>query len=372
MNVLFWSETFTPTIGGAEVWGERFVDALRQRGHRVLVVTGTAPQHSHPWRDADAAGPIRRFPFDELLAERDGGRAFEIRADIAELKRTFQPDVVHLSSLGPSCFYHLVTREASPAPTLVTVHGWVRRLPTSGTLLRRILLEADEVVGVSHAVLRATSELVPIAGGRSSVIHHGIECPPANPEPLSVEPPTLMCLGRLVPEKGFDVAVEAMADLRRRIPGIRLVIVGDGREGPGLRCRVQELGLGDSVEFTGAVDPADVPAFLRRASIVVIPSRAEAFSLVALEAAAMGRPVIATHVGGLPEVVESEKTGVLVEPAQPAALVRAALRLLSDRSGLRAMGEAGRRRAELVFPWDACVAAYLGKYESLQRRLQPC
>jgi glycogen synthase len=373
VNVLFWSETYLPSIGGAEVWGARFVDALIERGHRVLVVTRTGTSQGSQKNEVDGPAPIRRFPFWESLAQRDSAVLFGTRAVIAQLKRTFQPDVVHLSSLGPSLFYHLVTRNVWRAPTLLTLHGWTGgRRPSSGTLLRRVIAEADWVVGVSHAVLRETSELAPVEGARSSVIHHGAYFPPARREPLSVDPPILLCLGRLVREKGFDVAIKAMSQLRRLIPAARLVVAGDGPEAAALQGHVQELGLGDSVVFAGAVAPADVPALLTRASIVVIPSRTEAFGLVALEAAAMGRPVVATRVGGLPEVIESGKTGVLVEPDQPAALAQAVIDLLSDPSRLRAMGDAARSRAEIVFPWKACVDSYLNHYASIQRKPEPC
>jgi glycogen synthase len=373
VNVLFWSETYLPSIGGAEIWGSRFVDALIGRGHRVLVVTRTETNQDSRKNEADGWARVCRFPFLQSLAQRDSAVFFRTQAVIAQLKRTFQPDVVHVSSVGPSLFYHLVTRKAWCAPTLLTLHGWAgARRSSPGTLLRRVIAEADWVVGVSHAVLRQTSELAPVERARSSVIHHGVYFPPTSREPLSVDPPVLVCLGRLVREKGFDVAIEAMSQLRRLIPAVRLVVAGGGPEASALQTRVQELGLGDSIDFAGAVAPAEVPALLTRASIVVIPSRAEAFGLVALEAAAMGRPVVASHVGGLPEVIESGKTGVLVEPDQPGVLAQAVIQLLSDPSRLRAMGDAARSRARIVFPWKACVDSYLNHYSSLQRRPEPC
>lgn len=366
MNVLFWSETYPPLVGGVEVWGSLFVDALTARGHRVAVVCGTEPGRDGERNEGDGAARIHRFPFWQSLTGKDGALSFATRAVVARLKETFRPDVVHLSSLGPSLFYDLATRRAWRAPTLLTLHGSLRRGPSPGTFVRRVIAEADWVVGVSHAVLAEARELVPATAARSSVIHHGIQPTPAGGQPPCVDPPLLVCLGRLVRDKGFDVAIEALEPLRRLLPGVRLVVAGDGPEATALRERVRGLDLGDRVAFAGAVAPADVPALLRRASVVVIPSRAEGFGLVALEAAAVGRPVVATRVGGLPEVVESEKTGLLVEPDQPAALAHAVFRLLSDPAWLRAMGDAARARARIVFPWDACVDRYLARYASLR------
>jgi glycogen(starch) synthase len=369
MNVLFWSETYPPSVGGAGVWGSRFVDALIAHGHRVLVVTGGDTNGESGTCGVDDGGRVRRLPFRESLTRHD---VFGIRATIAQLKRRFRPDVVHLSSAGPSLFYHLVTRQAWRAPTLITLHGWSGRRPSQDTLLRRVIDEADRVVGVSHAVLRETLEMAPIPKARCSVIHHGIDWPHHDVKPLTVDPPVLVCLGRLVREKGFDVALEALGELRRRIPTIRLLLAGDGPDGGALRRRAQELGLGRHVTFVGAVAPADVPSLLSRASVVVIPSRAEAFGLVALEAAALGRPVIASRVGGLPEVIESGRTGVLVGSDQPAALAEATRSLLSDLPRLRAMGDAARARARIVFPWKSCVDSYLDHYAAIQRSVEPC
>ena len=366
MKVLFWSEAFAPAIGGAEVWGARFVRTLTERDHEVRVLTGNDPNDDDRCRVEDGPTPVCRFPFWESLAGADRARVFAIREAVAGFKRAFRPDVVHLSSLGPSVFYHLVTREAWPAPTLVTIHGWIRHRPSPGTLLWRVLTQADWVVGVSHAVLRETAAIAPIVPARSSVVHHGIEWAEATPVPI--EPPTLLCVGRLVRVKGFDVAVAAMPALRQLVPAARLVVAGEGPEAGPLRALARRLGVDDCVEFMGPVSPAGVPALLNHASLVLVPSRAEAFGLVALEAAAMGRPVIAARVGGLVEVVEPERTGVLVEPDQPAQLVEAVVRLLSDPARLLAMGQEARSRARTVFPWKACVDAYLDHYASLKRR----
>lgn len=371
MNVLFWSEAYPPVIGGAEVWAARFVDGLTRRGHRVLVVTSTEP--GDDVLNASAEGPvaIRRFPFWKSLTDHDADSVFGIGALIARLKAGFRPDIVHLSTLGPSLFYHLVTRAAWRAPTLLTLHGSVRqRLP--GTFLQRVVTRADWVVGVSHAVLHEASELAPCVRGRSSVIHHGIDLTDGVAGPPPVDRPMLLCLGRFVHEKGFDVAIEAMPEVARHVPGVRLTVAGYGPEENALRARVAELGLDDVVAFVGPIEPADVPALLGRASVVLVPSRSEGFGLTALEAAAQGRPVVASDVGGLPEVVESGRTGILVPPDQPAALAQAVIRLVSDPPRLRALGEAARARVGRSFPWTACVDAYVAQYASIQRRPPPC
>ncbi|HET6700977.1 MAG TPA: glycosyltransferase family 4 protein, partial [Gemmatimonadaceae bacterium] len=117
MNVLFWSETYPPSVGGVEVWGSLFVDALTARGYRVAVVCGTESGRDAERNEGDGAARIHRFPFWQSLTGKDGALSFATCTVIARLKETFRPDVVHLSSLGPSLFYDLVTRHAWRAPT---------------------------------------------------------------------------------------------------------------------------------------------------------------------------------------------------------------------------------------------------------------
>lgn len=123
-----------------------------------------------------------------------------------------------------------------------------------------------------------------------------------------------MCVGRLAPEKGFDLIIQAVAQLVPHYPQLRLTIVGDGPARAKLQQQTAELNLEASVTFVGGLAPHEVTSYFDQANLVLIPSRwREPFGLVALEAAHRVRPVIDTDVGGLPEVVVDGKTGVLVE-----------------------------------------------------------
>jgi glycogen(starch) synthase len=177
--------------------------------------------------------------------------------------------------------------------------------------------------------------------------------------------PCVLGFGRLVADKGFDLAVRAFAAVTRRVPNARLVLAGDGAARADLERLVTDMGLSQSVEFVGMVAPADVPALIARASLVVVPSRwDEPFGLVALEAAVMARPVVATRAGGLVEVVEEGTTGLLVDKEDPDALAAALLRLLEDPATADRMGVAARARARERFSWERCVTSYERLYES--------
>jgi glycosyltransferase involved in cell wall biosynthesis len=174
-----------------------------------------------------------------------------------------------------------------------------------------------------------------------------------------------------VPEKGFDVAVTAFGKIHRRFPNARLILAGDGIEKENLRRQVYELNLTESVEFTGWVTEDETFRLLDRATLVVIPSRREGFSLVAVEAASMARPIVGTWVGGLPEVVQHDKTGLLAPSEDGDAFAQAISFLLDHPETAIQMGEAGRRRVGKKFRWDRHVDAYDALYQKLLSKRDP-
>jgi glycogen(starch) synthase len=215
-------------------------------------------------------------------------------------------------------------------------------------------------------MLEDVRRLAPEISDRSSVIYNGLEMPELAPEPLPFEAPTLLCAGRVVRDKGFDVAVSAFATVRRRFPKARLVIAGDGPARAELEQQAAEMGVREAVDFLGWVPPEKIPALMNSATLALVPSRwREAFGLVALQAMQMARPVVASDVGGLPEVVAHGETGLVVPKEDPEVVAQAVTRLLENPSLAQEMGAAGRRRASLLFGFDR----YLEEHEILYRRL---
>lgn len=178
-----------------------------------------------------------------------------------------------------------------------------------------------------------------------------------------------MCLGRLAHQKGFDLALSALAAINGRFPDIRMIIAGGGPDRPQLERQAAELGLKDVVEFIGWVAPDKVPGLINTATIVLMPSRWEGLPSVALQASMMARPVVATPVGGLSEVIIHLETGLMVAPEDPAGLAKAIAFLLDHPELAVAMGHAGRRRVQHVFSWQRCVDAYDALYRKLATRL---
>lgn len=274
--------------------------------------------------------------------------------------------MAHIHGFGPSgVFFHVGARSAPATPLLFTLTNELRAYAAGRESLTRVLRSADWVTTKTAKSLAQARRLAPEITPRSSIIHNGIDIPATLPKPLPVSSPRLLCIGRLAVQKGFDVVLKALASIACRFPRVRLVLAGDGPERPRLERQVAELGLGSRVEFLGWVSPDAVPALLNTATMVLMPSRWEGLPSVVLQASIMARPIVATPVGGLSEVVAHQQTALLVPPDNPARLAEAIEFLLGHPEVAAQMGQAARQRVQEVFTWERCVDAY----DNLYRRL---
>jgi glycogen(starch) synthase len=363
MRVLFWSLTFWPSIGGIEVLAAKLLPCLMRRGHEFAVV---APKVYSDWPDEGQYRgiPIHWLPFQHSL-NTGIDHVVEVRQRILRLKRMFAPDLIHINGIGLIDFYHLATSRLDKTPVLVTLHGdWIPRVDG---IAKQILGAADWVAGCSEAILERGRRLTPEISSRSSVIYNALDRPVPYPEPLPLNPARILCLGRLAPEKGIDIALEAFRRILDRFPDVRLTIAGDGPLRSELEQQSTRLGLSRAVDFIGWIVPEKVPSLLNDHTIVLMPSREDSFPLVALEASLMARPIVATRVGGLPEIVLDGQTGLLVESESSQAFVRAVTLLLSRPETAFQYGQAARRRVREAFSWERHVDGY----DALYRKLSP-
>ncbi len=363
MVILYWTDWFLPSIGGVEVFSARLLPALVQRGHEVTVVAGHHRSGLPDETDWDGV-TVRRYHFQQLLAAGDLDGVASTLREVANLKRSLAPDLVHLNTLGPSVYFHMNTAH-EPVPLLLTMHSPVMDdAVRTDTLYGSALRSADRINCNSFAVQADLCDRVPELSSRTSVVYYGMDPPSLTPTKASAMGPVILGYGRMVIDKGFDVAVRAFEIVHRQLPESRLVLVGDGAAIPELKQLVTDLGLSQAVQFTGAVAPDEIPTMINSASIVVVPSRwNEPFGLVALESALMGRPVVASRVGGLAEVVEHDRTGILVDHDDVSGFAEAILKLLKDKDVVDIMGSSARQRAMERFSWIRCVDEYERLYE---------
>jgi glycogen synthase len=367
MKILYWTESFWPTIGGIEVFSAQFIPAMQKRGFDLSVVTDHRNLNLPDTAFLNGI-PVHRFHFQKALEQHDIGHISLILRRIAELKQTIRPDLIHINTCGPGTFFQLRTMDKYSAPSFVTVHALLTDSCAPDTILGQLLRSAHWVSSVSASTLNDIRAKLPEITPRSSVIYNGLDMPALQPEPLSFQAPHFLCIGRLITDKGFDLALHAFTSVAGRFPQARLIIAGDGPAKTDLMQLSADLGMNDSVVFTGWVDPKNIPELINASAAVLMPSRwAEPFGLVALQAAQMARPVVATRVGGLPEVVVDSKTGLLVENENANALAKAIVFLLEHPQEAIQMGWNAHARAQEVFSGNRCADAYEGLYRQIIR-----
>jgi sugar transferase (PEP-CTERM/EpsH1 system associated) len=274
---------------------------------------------------------------------------------LARLLRRLRADVVHTHDDRPHLYGTLAARLAGVRRVIHTRHGQgIHQSRRQAALVNLAAGRVHRFVCVSHDSARlAVRQGVPAR--KVTVVWNGIDLgrfAPAGPRPGG----PAVIVARLSPEKDHATLLRAAARVVRTDPSFRLEVAGDGPCREDLHRLAGELGLAGCVRFLGAV--RDVPALLARAGLFVLSSVSEGVSLTLLEAMAAGLPVVATRVGGNPEVVADGTTGLLV-PATDADALAGALRVLwRDPETARSLGAAGRLRAEHHFDVRAMVAAY--------------
>ncbi len=315
---------------------------LRQRGHGQLIVCREESE-------LEACARREEFPFFSLSLH-DPGHAFGI-LQLRQLLRVAACDLIHahdgrgqtvawLASMGMR-----VRRVASRRVAFLPRRHWTHRLKYART--------CDAAIAVSDFI-RQRAIGCGIPQSKIELIPDGIEIPPELPSPearaksrarwgVAENEFVIGHLGAFTPEKGQAVALGAFRLLRERLPQTRLLLAGEGPtlRDPEITQRCEALG--DRVRLCGAIQ--DLAEFFSALDLFVMPSKSEGLGSSALMAMSYGLPVVASRVGGLPEVVEEARTGWLIEPASPAALAQAIVAAAGDPTRLRQWGLNGRERA---------------------------
>jgi glycosyltransferase involved in cell wall biosynthesis len=294
--------------------------------------------------------------------------------DLVRALQRLRPDIVQSHGARSNVYTRLAARYAGVPVVLSTVHnslfdydvpGWRRTLYVLAERLTSGL--ADRILAVSGAIARDLVERYGVDAARTVIVRNGIDAwafrPARGPAAVRTElgiadgRRVIVMAGRMTPQKGWDVLLEAAARLAAVRADLAWVLVGDGPLRPALTRRAAELAI--AAHFTGA--RADMADLFGCADVVVLASRSEGLPFTLLEAMALGKPVVATRVGGVPEVVEDGRSGRLVAREDPAALASAVAAVVDSPEAV-AMGARGRARVEACFTLDAMVRAVEGVY----------
>ncbi|MGN6693343.1 MAG: glycosyltransferase family 4 protein [Aquihabitans sp.] len=364
-RVLFITPAYLPWLGGLEVLASQLLAELQRRGSDVGLIT--CPHAGvEPGLDEVDGVPVLRTGTQAALARNDGAAVLRHAVEIGRFTRDLAPDVVHTHDSSTALWMYLRT-ERHRRPLVATVHNVMSaHLGDELAPVAAMVDEASWVTGVSRDVVADTATLFPQVADRLSLVRNAVQPPTGDPAPIAEDAP-LLCIGRLVPQKGFDMAIEAFASVAAAHPWARLQIVGTGPDRDDLAAQAAALGVGDRVELVGRVEPDEVPEVLARSRALVMPSRYEGLPLVALEAAWSGRAVVAMAGPGLAEAVEDGATGLLVAPGDVSALAGAMAEVLASTDRARELGGAARRRMER----DWSIAATVDQYEEIYDRVLP-
>lgn len=377
MRILLAPSAYYPHVGGIEELTRQLALRFQDDGHQTMVLTNRWPDGVAPGETLDGVRVTRlQFPLPAARAPNLARFAVAAPAAAAVLIRTvrsFRPDVVHIIGAGPQSVYLTTLARFLGTRLIFTAQGELTfdansafgRSTTLLAALRRTLRTADAVTACSAYVLEGLSRVGQLPSG-AVVIPNGVE--PRDfaraPAPTATRP-YVFAAGRLVPQKGFDVLLDAFAS--EDLSALDLVLAGDGPERDRLEARAIALGIGNRVRFPGALDRNGIAEALAAASAFALPSRGEPFGIALLEAMAAGVPSVATRAGGVTEFAEDEGNVLLVEPDDAAGLARALKRLATDDQ-LRSRLATSSRATAAALSWRSIAPRYARLYREVTDR----
>lgn len=367
------------SVGGSGVVATELAHELAGRGHQVVLISSELPFR---WRDGAPGLSFVRVETPAYPLFREPQYLVALANTIAQVACDRNLDIVHAHYAVPHATAAFVADQilseetgACRPRTVTTLHGTDITLVGADPSYRRVVAfsidRSHGVTAVSESLRRDTVERVgvkrdirvipnfldcdvysrrPVAALRERL------CPPADCEAV------VMHVSNFRPVKRVDLVLDVFRRIHERVRA-RLVLVGDGPERPSLETEIAALGLGGSVEFVG--EQHDLPGWLSAADLFLLPSSQESFGLAALEAMACEVPVVASRVGGLPEVIEDGVTGVLCDADDAAGMAERAVAILGDPALGRRLGQAAAESVRRRF----CPSVVVPQYERYYREI---
>ncbi len=334
---------FPPHLGGVASHTYNLAKQLKEKGYHISILT-------YPHEKIEDKNDIKVSSAPTINIKGLRGLIFTLTATYKLIKiiRKEDIDIIHAHYIIPPGLIALIGSIITRKPYYVTVHGSDALILSSKSILRPIikliLRKASKVLAVSKKLAETVTELG-IPQEKIMITYNMVDTKIFNPqikttfrEEIGTKKPIILFVGNLVPQKGVEYLLKAKKLLKR---DSKLVIVGGGPLLKKLKNMVKEENIKDAI-FTGP--RTDINNIMAAADIIVLPSVSEGISIVLLEAMAMAKPIIATKVGGIPEIVD-ENVGILIEPKNPKKLADAIDKLLSDEKCRKKLGENGLKKA---------------------------
>ena len=318
---------------------------------------------------------IDRFQFDIMNFHAESGMGI---APLMSLKRS--------TKIITTLHSEVLTESKSTKP--VKISGLVIEKPRTKELVAKNFLSlikltgiyvelavSDRIIAVSEKTKEDFLRQHQIPKNKMTVIHNGVDCEKFNPK-ISRESirttyslsdsPLILTIGGNILLKGTIFALFALSKIMKVLPKVKLIVIGvDEKNIKRLYPLIKNLGIQDNVILLGRIPNYKMPLYYSSSDLVLLPSLSENFPVVALEAMSSGKPVIASRVGGIPELVSNNENGILVSPGNVEQLVEALLRLLENQSLRNRLGNMGRKLVEEKYDWKKIGQQYLKEFEKL-------
>jgi glycosyltransferase involved in cell wall biosynthesis len=367
--------------GGAQVVTLNLAKHLQAQGNEVLFF--------HPGKAILLKRRItsQGFPGVELRVSVPFGRprpivsalAFPVLFPIVFIQllsflRKERIQIVNLHYLMDSFFYFAICRHLIPIRLVTSIHGSdafsLGKPRQQYSRAFKFLLAASDLITVpSNAYRQKLLERFPALDHKVVFIHNGIRpgvfMPSKNLQNPHGQQRYILCAAGLKPEKAIDVLLHASKPLLASDSSLQLVLVGDGPLRGDLEDLASALGIRNQTQFLGSKESTEVARLMQRCAVFVLPSRAESFGMVVLEAMACKRPVVASAVGGIPEIIEHEKSGILVPPDNPEALAEALRAVLTNPRLGETIADNGHRRVVESFCFNRTGEAFENAFASV-------
>jgi len=382
MKILMVQDTFLPKLGGAEIHVWKLSRALRQRGHKIAIATATG---GSPEVDGFQ---VYRFP---LLASQGKRALIALPLYLPTIARlVYAHDIIHGHYTAMCSAVFGMVASCLKRPFVVTLHGYgtlessVRRNFYMRTWRRLVFLRAEKVIATSKEMEEVAACFVP--RHRIVYIPNGVDTSEfvSSFTPSYCGPIRLATVRRLVPKNGVQFLIEALPLIMQRAKRpIECWIIGDGPLRGYLETRVKQLGIEQIVRFFGMLPNQRMKDVLEQVHILVFPSSAESTSIAALEAMAMSKPIVASAVGGYPELIGDNERGVLVHlfdnfysnydaplslPVERLQVLADAIaELVNDPKKAQTLGVQARTYVQKHHDWSIISKRVESVYESLLR-----
>ena len=377
MRIAMVGDEFYPDVGGAPLYTMELSAAMARSGAEPIVIT-----HAHPYQpEEEMFGNVRVERLRGFVLPRlNRAASIGIAASLHKCIKSGGFDVVHGQDMySPMAMFSIYSAHKRKIPSVLTCHSihkssgvWKLFYQPEVFMMKR----ADYIIVVSN-VSRDFCIKLGVPNNKIMVAPNGVDLSKFNPnidgsairESLGLEDEPLVATAiRLVKRKGPGHLVAAFSKVLENIPNAKLAIAGKGPEMDNLRAQIKRLRIEKSVFILGALLHAKVAELMSAANVFVLPSLMESFPLTAVEAMAVGVPIVCPRIGGIPEIVTEQSNGLMFPPADDDALADAIVRVLEDRRLASHLRKNGLKTAREKFSWEVAASRTLEIYEMAREK----